>query len=543
MPKQSWPEKDADSLCNGDIKALTSDQNYPDPSPTWKSQRHQPDSGVGGTGSSMVYPSVTNTSQQSDTSSGQKEPTFEVFPNWYQGRRQKAAVSLTLIWGGIITLHFVSWGMGFILGLTGLLSIHALRIFLAKTRSPEEILAEHPQQNWPYVSLLVAAKNEEAVIGRLVKNLCSLDYPSHCYELWVVDDNSSDQTSVVLEKLTQDYPQLKILRRTASASGGKSGALNQVLPLTQGEILGVFDADAQIAPDMLRHVVPLFNAKQVGAVQVRKAIANASENFWTRSQATEMALDAYFQEQRITIGGIGELRGNGQFVRREALESCGGWNEETITDDLDLTIRLHLDQWDIECLSFPPVNEEGVTHFKALWHQRNRWAEGGYQRYLDYWRLILRNRMGTPKTLDLLSFWITQYILPTAAVPDLVLSLIQRRLPLTTPLTCFTLTLSLLGMFLGLRRIHQTQPMMVNVNAQPNKSAEFSQYESTNAASRKSTGFRFPDQLTLWIDTLRGTVYMLHWLIVMGSTTARISIRPKRLKWVKTVHQGTLTTD
>ncbi len=385
MPKQSWPEQDAD---NSDIKKLTRDQESPDESPAPRSQPN---------GSSMLYPSVTNDPLHPSTPSTRGHSNFQVYPQWYQGRRRKAALTLTLIWGGITALHFVSWGMGLILGLTGLLSIHAIRIFSAKIPPLQLTTPEQPQGDWPYISLLVAAKNEEAVISQLVKNLCNLDYPSNCYELWVVDDHSSDKTPIVLEKLSLDYPQLKVLRRSANASGGKSGALNQVLALTQGEIIGVFDADAQIAPDMLRHIVPLFRPESVGAVQVRKAINNASENFWTRSQAAEMALDAYFQEKRISIGGIGELRGNGQFVRREALLSCGGWNEETITDDLDLTIRLHLDQWDIECLSFPPVYEEGVTNFKALWHQRNRWAEGGYQRYLDYWQLILANRMGNSK--------------------------------------------------------------------------------------------------------------------------------------------------
>lgn len=121
----------------------------------------------------------------------------------------------------------------------------------------------------------------------------------------------------------------------------------------------MFDADAQVAPDLLRRVVPLFAQAQVGAVQVRKAIANAATNFWTRSQATEMVLDAFFQEQRSALGGLGELRGNGQFVRRSALARCGNWNEETITDDLDLTLRLHLDQWNIVCLLDPAVEEEG----------------------------------------------------------------------------------------------------------------------------------------------------------------------------------------
>jgi 1,2-diacylglycerol 3-beta-glucosyltransferase len=310
-----------------------------------------------------------------------------------------------------------------------------------------------------------------------------------------------------LEQLTKKYPQLKVFRRGANASGGKSGALNQVLPLTRGEFVGIFDADATVTPDLLRRVLPVFDGEKVGAVQVRKAIANASVNFWTRGQEAEMALDSFFQQQRIAIGGIGELRGNGQFMRRNALERCGGWNEETITDDLDLTVRLHLDRWDIEFLAFPAVSEEGVTNPRALWHQRNRWAEGGYQRYLDYWRLILRNRMGTGKTWDLFGFWVSQYFLPTVALPDFLMSIVLRRMPIASPLTFMTLTLSVVGMFVGLRR------------------------------TRKETKFDVKRVFATLLQTLRGTFYMFHWLLV-GTVTARIAVRPKRLKWVKTVHQG-----
>jgi 1,2-diacylglycerol 3-beta-glucosyltransferase len=90
---------------------------------------------------------------------------------------------------------------------------------------------------------------------------------------------------------------------------------------------------------------------------------------------------------------------NGQFVRRSALNRCGGWNEQTITDDLDLTIRLHIDNWKINVLNFPAVAEEGVTTAIALWHQRNRSAEGGFQRYLDYWKAILKSPMPCRKSL------------------------------------------------------------------------------------------------------------------------------------------------
>lgn len=181
------------------------------------------------------------------------------------------------------------------------------------------------------------------------------------HEVWIVDDNSTDRTPAILDQLRQQYPQLKVVRRGAGASGGKSGALNEVLAQTQGDIVGVFDADANVPKDLLRRVVPYFASPTFGALQVRKAIANEAVNFWTRGQGAEMALDAYFQQQRIVTGGIGELRGNGQFVARQALDAVGGWNEQTITDDLDLTIRLHLHQWKVGILVNPPVEEEGVT--------------------------------------------------------------------------------------------------------------------------------------------------------------------------------------
>ena len=443
----------------------------------------------------------------SDLSDDDFESDF--FLQGQEGRRRKAALTLTIVWGSTITLHLISWGSWLVWGLMALLGIQAIRLFLARPLTTPEPLCDEEQADFPKVSLLVAAKNEEAVISNLVEMLCNLDYPKDKYELWVINDYSTDQTPALLEQLASKYDQLKVLHRGADAGGGKSGALNQVLPLTKGEIVGVFDADAHVPQDLLRRVLPLFNQESVGAVQVRKAIANAPLNFWTKGQMTEMAFDSYVQQQRTATGGIGELRGNGQFVRRTALDRCGGWNEQTITDDLDLTIRLHLDQWDISFFNYPPVEEEGVTNAVALWHQRNRWAEGGYQRYLDYWRLIASNRMGIWKTLDLFSFMLIQYLLPAATVPDFLMAIARSRLPILAPLTGLSLTFPLIGMFIGLRRTRNQERLT------------FSQFF-----------------VTLW-QTLRGNLYLLHWMPVMIGTTARMSIRPKRLKWVKTVHQGT----
>ncbi len=446
-------------------------------------------------------------SEFSDPEEEEEEFRSEFFQG-LSGRRKKAAFIFTMVWGVTIGLHLVTWGTWIGISMTGLLTIQVIRLLIVKEKSIPTLLGSEELESAPYVSLLVSAKNEEPVIGNLLKMLHNLDYPTDKYEVWAINDHSTDKTPEILDQIAQEYPELKVFHRKANAGGGKSGALNQVLPLTKGEIIGVFDADATVPNDLLRRLIPLFNPEDMGAVQVRKGISNASLNFWTKGQMAEMALDSYFQQKRIAIGGIGELRGNGQFVRRQALESCGGWCEQTITDDLDLTIRLHLDGWNIDCLEFPAVGEEGVKNPLSLWHQRNRWAEGGYQRYLDYWRFIIGKRISFGKKVDLFCFIIFQYLLPTAGIPDMLMAIYRHRLPIFSPMTTVLLSFTCWGIFKGLCRTRTQEK--VNVF----------------------------DIFMMGLQSLKGLIYMFHWFLVIPSTMARMSVRPKRLKWVKTVHEG-----
>lgn len=139
-----------------------------------------------------------------------------VQPSRFQRRRGKAALVLTIVWTGTIALHLVSWASIFILALTTMLGIHALRIIFTKRPQYKPEIGG----DWPFVSILVAAKNEEAVIGRLIKNLCSLEYPNGQYEVWIIDDNSTDSTPQLLAELKQEYQQLNIFSRSPGASGG-----------------------------------------------------------------------------------------------------------------------------------------------------------------------------------------------------------------------------------------------------------------------------------------------------------------------------------
>jgi 1,2-diacylglycerol 3-beta-glucosyltransferase len=429
----------------------------------------------------------------------------------YERRRLKAAVALALIWSFTAFLHIIAWGQWVVYGLTVLTGAHMLRLLLKRpailpsplsswaTVTADGINVPDVTQ-WPLVSLLIAAKNEVVVIERLIRSLMAIDYPTNRFDVWIINDNSTDGTGEVLDRLAGQYPNLFVVHREATATGGKSGALNEVWPQTRGDFIGVFDADAQVASDCLRGILPMFEQSTVGAVQLRKAIANGRQNFWTQGQVAEMAFDAYCQMKRVAGDGIGELRGNGQFVRRQALEHCGGWTEETITDDLDLTFKLHLTGWDVALMMFPAVWEEGVVRAISLWHQRNRWAEGGYQRYLDYWGLLTLKRLGRAKLFDMFVFWLLQYGLPTAALPDFALAIARNRPPIFMPISSVMVMFVTLGMATGLWRTQKASPWKV------------------------------------FLQTLRGMVYMMHWFIVVGTVTLRMAVRAKRLKWVKTQH-------
>ncbi|MEO0854016.1 MAG: glycosyltransferase family 2 protein, partial [Cyanobacteria bacterium J06648_11] len=301
-----------------------------------------------------------------------EEPAFETLS---ERRRFKASLVLLTVWLVVVALHVypvLRWG---IVGLAAFMAVYAVRFvalqpsYVSSVPVASEIDAGGEV---PFVSILIPAKNESAVLPALLQTLSQLDYPGDRFDVWAIDDASTDSTPECLSDGQTRFPQVRVYRREAGASGGKSGAMNEVLPMTQGDIIAVFDADAAVPADLLKRSLPLFKSEKVAAVQVRKAIANVDSNLWTRGQSIEMALDSYFQQQRVAVGGLSELRGNGQLVRRSALQKVGGWNEATVTDDLDLTLRLHLLGGDIAFLLTPPVLEEGVTDGISLWHQRNR---------------------------------------------------------------------------------------------------------------------------------------------------------------------------
>lgn len=365
-------------------------------------------------------------------------------------------------------------------------------------------LAARHETALPAVDVVVAARDEQAVIRRLVERITRLRYPAERMLLWVIDDGSEDRTPEVLEELKNQAPLLRVLRRSRQAGGGKSGALNLVLPQLQGRWLLVLDADADLQEDVLERLIPWAEAGGWSAVQLRKAVANPDTNLLTRAQAMEMAFDAVIQQGRLCAGGVAELRGNGQLLRRDAILACGGFNEATVTDDLDLSMRLLLDGQPIGILWDPPVQEEAVLTLPALWRQRQRWAEGGLQRFLDYTPGLLSDRLSGAQKADLLSFFVLQYMMPVMAAADLAGVLATGTPPAMWPFSIVALGLSGIAIVSGCRRPSEGPPL---------------------------------PRMSLASVTL-GVVYLIHWFAVIPWVTLRMALLPKRLVWAKTLHHG-----
>ncbi|MBX2859681.1 MAG: glycosyltransferase family 2 protein [Vampirovibrio sp.] len=300
---------------------------------------------------------------------------------------------------------------------------HALLLTAAlshKRRKAKKVEKPLNPNYTPKVSVVVPAHNEATVIADTVRHLMKLDYPD--MELWIMDDRSTDGTAEILQQLKQHYPTgYNFHVRSNDSFPGKSAVLNDALALTTGDIICVFDADARVDKDFLRQIVPYLEEDVVGAVQARKIISNADENILTRCQNYEYSMDSYFQMGRDAIRSAVQLRGNGQLVKLKALETTHGWNEFTLTDDLDLSTKLHLRGWDIRFASKVHVREEGVTRFKPLLKQRRRWAEGSLVRYLEHaGQIIASNRVSLRAHVDMIAFF-AEFLFPLMMLTEYLL--------------------------------------------------------------------------------------------------------------------------
>ncbi len=261
----------------------------------------------------------------------------------------------------------------------------------------------------PFVSIMIPVHNEEKVIETTIKRAMSIDYSS--YDVWVIDDRSTDKTPEILSRLKHQYKRLNVLTRGKESMPGKAAALNECSRMAKGVIHLIFDADAFFKNDVLRKSVIYLKDDNIAGAQVAKLISNPHKNFLTKEQYFEFLIDIAVQRGRDKAGGMVEFKGNGTFVKKDFLEKVGGWNEYSLTEDLDLSMRVYLEKMNIRFIEEVVVSEQAVTTFKDLFRQRFRWMEGSLIRYLSYINEFIKVKMPVSQIVDLF-FFTVEFIFP-----------------------------------------------------------------------------------------------------------------------------------
>lgn len=302
------------------------------------------------------------------------------------------------------------WGLAFLCVCMSIYAVFSNLAYNIKKRKLKKYPQVINEGYKPFVTVMIPAHNEEGVIANTVENILGMDYEN--FEIIVIDDRSSDNTASVIRDLERKYEKVKALIRQEGAFPGKSAVLNDAFKIANGDAVLIFDADATVEPDFLSKLVPQLEPKDVGAVQARKVIRNKNQNLLTRCQNNEYTMDTYFQVSRDSVKGAVELRGNGELIKREAIEDIGGWNNYTIVDDLDMSTRLHIKGWDVRYCIDAVVYEEGIAYLWPLFRQRRRWLEGTIRRYLEYsWAALVSKEMSPRARIDMMAY-ISQFIMP-----------------------------------------------------------------------------------------------------------------------------------
>ncbi len=296
-----------------------------------------------------------------------------------------------------------------ILGVLALYGLHRLVLVGVWWRTRHRGAPAPPApREWPKVTVQLPLYNELYVAERLIEAVCRLDYPRDRLEVQVLDDSTDDTREVVAEAVARARARgvdVHHLHRTDRA-GYKAGALAAGLARAAGELVAVFDADFVPHPDFLRRAVPHFTApggEGLGMVQARWDHLNRGYSLLTRVQA--LLLDGHFlieHTARHRSGCFFNFNGTAGVWRRRAIEDAGGWQADTLTEDLDLSYRAQLAGWRFLYLPGVGVPSELPVDVNGFKGQQRRWARGSIQTGRKLLPAILRAKLPARVKLEAL---------------------------------------------------------------------------------------------------------------------------------------------
>lgn len=240
--------------------------------------------------------------------------------------------------------------------------------------------------DWPFISIIIPCYNEEETIEETIRHLARIAYPRK--EIIAVNDGSKDDTANILRRLVQSYDELRVI--DCKENRGKANALHIACHASRAEYLVTIDSDAILDPYAAHYLIHHFflRGERLGAVTGNPRIRNR-DTLLSRLQLVEYAsiIGAIKRTQRI-LGKIMTVSGVVTAFRKKALVDVGLWDRDMITEDISVSWKLQQKFWDIRyepralCWMLVPETLEGI------WKQRIRWAQGGQEVILRYWRML-----------------------------------------------------------------------------------------------------------------------------------------------------------
>ena len=283
---------------------------------------------------------------------------------------------ISLILGGLYLL------IVFTLSMYGLHNLINAALYLKSQAGSSNKRKAPILDTFPNVTIQLPIFNEKYTIERLLASVTRLDYPADKLQIQVLDD-STDDTAILTKNLVDDYKSQGIniewIHRV-DRTGYKAGALAYGFGSATGELIAIFDADFIPYPDWLKKTVPFFKNPHLGCLQTRWGHTNRKYNSLTRVEA--MAIDGHFiveQTVRSRNDFLLNFNGTAGLWRASCIEDAGGWQWDTLTEDLDLSYRAQMRGWKIDYLPDVVVPAELPPHVEAYKNQQFRWAKGSFQ--------------------------------------------------------------------------------------------------------------------------------------------------------------------
>ncbi len=262
-------------------------------------------------------------------------------------------------------------------------SIGQLHLLVTYFLNRKNLQAEPPlegDENLPFVTIQLPIYNELYVVERLLEAVAAMDYPADRFEIQILDDSTDETVDITAQKVAQLHARgLQAIQvRRPNRVGYKAGALAYGLEFAKGDFVAIFDADFIPKPDFLRAVMANFTDDNIGVVQARWEHLNQNYSVFTEAQAFH--LDAHFtieQFSRDKGGFFMNFNGTAGIWRKKCIEDAGGWEGDTLTEDLDLSYRAQLKGWKFRYVDQIGAPAELPAEMNAIKSQQFRWMKGG----------------------------------------------------------------------------------------------------------------------------------------------------------------------